>query len=415
MAAPVGDTPKSTNYSGKNYLLPFAAVTFIFFIFGFITSVNDILTPYLQKMFSLSNLQASLVQATFFIAFFFVALPAGYLTKRIGYKKGMLMGLAAVAIGVFGFSFASQMPVYAIYLSFLFLLAGGITMLQVTANPYVTILGPESGASSRLNLSQAFNSVGTVVGPALWSFLFLPDDENAKMSADDMILPYAAMGVILIATILLIRFLDLPPIVNEDNEKEEAASKKKGSIWQYPHLILAAVGIFVYVGAEVTIGNNIVRLLSEDNVMGLSEKEAGYLVSFYWGGAMVGRFIGSALLLRMNAGSLLGICALLASAFLLIVSNGEGYAVVVTVLSIGLFNSIMFPNIFSMGIKGLGRFTEEGTSILIMSIVGGAAFPVLQGLLADRVGIQMSYLFPIISYLYIAYFGFKGHKAGRNP
>jgi FHS family L-fucose permease-like MFS transporter len=320
---------------------------------------------------------------------------------------------------------------YPLFLGALFVLASGITILQVAANPYVSVLGKPETASSRLNLAQAFNSLGTTVAPYFGGLLILNTtaktaEELATLSPDELHayklaeaatvqLPYLGLALALFALAGIIALFNLPKIetVEGDSERDVEKESAFGEALKVPHLALGAVGIFVYVGAEVSIGSFLVNFMGLPEIQGLKEAEAAKYVSYYWGGAMVGRFIGSALLQKIRAGVLLGIFAGVASVLSLLTTFSSGAFAMWTVLSIGLFNSIMFPTIFTLGIDGLGKLTNAGSSILIMAIVGGAILPVLMGAIADWSGLQSAFLLPAVCYLYIVYYGFKGSLHGK--
>lgn len=431
MATPIhtasGAVPVTT--SEKSYGSALAAITSLFFIFGFITCLNDILIPHLKGIFDLNYAQAALIQFCFFAAYFIVSLPAGKLLAKIGYKNGLIGGLLIAAVGCTLFYPAAAYRSYAFFLLGLFVLASGITTIQVAANPYVAVLGKPETSSARLNLVQAFNSLGTTIAPLLGSALILSatvasPDQLKTMGADQLAayrvteahavqMPYIGLAIALIVLSLLIKAFRLPQISpTADSEGNPAAlgALHKKSAWEFSHLSLGAIGIFVYVGAEVSIGSFLVNFLSQPEIAGLREVDAGQYVSLYWGGAMIGRFVGSAVLQRVDAGKVLAACALAASALVMITMLTNGKVAMGAVLSVGLFNSIMFPTIFTLAIKHLGKFTAQGSGILCMAIVGGALLPVFQGFLADRIGIHHSFLMPVLCYLYIMFYGLKGSR-----
>lgn len=401
-----------------------AVLTTLFFMWGFLTALNDILVPHLKLIFDLTYAEVMLIQFSFFSGYFIFALPSGKIVEWIGYKKTMVVGLLVMAIGAFSFIAAAAIPSFPVFLAALIILAAGITALQVAANPYVTVLGPEKTASSRLNLTQAFNSLGTTIAPFLGSLLILsaaPEsmDKIRKMTAaalhdyrvqqaSSVKLPYLGLGLALLVLGIVIAKFRLPVITSA----ERRGSSPRESIWSHKNLVLGAIGIFVYVGAEVSIGSFLVNYLSQPNIGNIAERIAARYVSFYWGGAMVGRFIGSALLQKIRTGKLLGIVALVACVLVITTMLTFGHVAMWTIISIGLFNSIMFPSIFTLGLEGLGPLTGEGSGILVMAIVGGAIIPELQGIIADRIGIHHAFFLPAFCYLYIAYFAFRSlqHK-----
>jgi MFS transporter, FHS family, L-fucose permease len=362
----------------NNHRGALVVVTILFFMWGLLTSLNDVLIPHLKSIYTLTYLQAMLVQFCFFGAYFIVSLPAGALIRRIGYQKGAVAGLLVAAAGCALFYPASQSG-YALFLFAFFILAAGITILQVAANPYVTVLGPARTASSRLTLTQAFNSLGTTVGPALGGVLILSAavlgaDQLAAMSASEQAAhraqeaaavqgPYLVLAGALALLAIFFGVAKLPKITHEDDGSAGAASDK-ASAWSYPHLVLGAVAIFVYVGGEVSIGSFLINFLGESNIAGLSHADAAKYVSLYWGGALVGRFIGFAVMRYASPGKTLAVNSLGAILLVLVATLGDGAVAMWAILAVGLCNSIMFPTIFSMALHGLGKHTGQGSGIL---------------------------------------------------
>jgi FHS family L-fucose permease-like MFS transporter len=410
----------------SNYRGPLAMVTTLFFMWGFLTCLNDILVPHLKLIFDLSYVKIMLIQFAFFSAYFVFSLPMGKLVETIGYKWTMVAGLFTMGIGALLFIPAASVPSYPLFLGALIVLAAGITALQVSANPYVSVLGPARTASSRLNLAQAFNSLGTTIAPYLGGLFILSAaplgiDQIRQMAApalqayrlqqaSSVKLPYLVLGVIAIVLGIAIALFKLPPIPETERHRGD---KSTGSLWQYRQLIFGAIGIFVYVGAEVSIGSFLVNYLSQPNIGNITERAAAGFVSFYWGGAMIGRFIGSGLLQKIPTGKLLAIFATIACLLTITSMLSFGSLAMWSIIAVGLFNSIMFPSIFTLGIAELGPLTGEGSGILIMAIVGGAIIPVIVGALADRLGIHHSLFVPAICYLYIVYYGLKGSTPSR--
>ena len=393
----------------KNRYTPaLIALTSLFFMWGLITSLNDILIPHLKALFDLSYVEAMLIQFCFFGAYFVMSFPSGYLVEKVGYRKGIVTGLTVAGIGCVAFYPAATAHSYVLFLAALFVLASGITLLQVAANPYVAILGDPQTAASRLNLTQAFNSAGTTVGPWVGAVLIL---SVASAGAEATKTPYLFLAGALFVIAIVFSRLKLPQISADTPLKDAAnAGDRSRSVWQYRHLVLGAVAIFVYVGAEVTIGSFLVNFMAQDSVASLPERTAGQYLSFYWGGAMVGRFIGSAILTRVRAGRLLAFNAACVVVLLLVGMTIEGPVAMYAVLAIGLFNSIMFPTIFTLGIANLGKHTGEGSGVLCMAIVGGAIVPVIGGYVADLYTIAISFVVPAVCYLYIVYYGLRGHE-----
>jgi MFS transporter, FHS family, L-fucose permease len=416
--------PEKNPYFGSLTIL-----TSLFFIWGFITCLNDILIPHLKSVFTLNYTQAMLVQFCFFTAYFVVSVPSGYLVEKIDYKGGIIAGLSIAGIGCLLFYPAASQHSYPLFLAALFVLASGITLLQVAANPYVTILGKPETASSRLTMTQAFNSLGTTIAPYFGALLIL---STAVKSAEDIKLlntdelsayqaaqaaavqnPYLFLAAVLFFIAVIFTMIKLPEIKPTDQQPAHAEKvsfdDNHDSAWAYKHLVLGAIGIFVYVGGEVCIGSFLINFLGEPAIAGLVEKDAGKYVSFYWGGAMIGRFVGAAVMQKIRPGKVLTFNAVTAAVLVLMTIIGSGHIAMWTILSVGLFNSIMFPTIFSLAVNGLGKHRGQGSGILCAAIVGGAILPVVQGLFADRIGIQTAFFIPVLCYLYIAYYGWRGY------
>lgn len=400
---------------------PLVIVTILFFMWGLLTSMNDVLIPHLKSVYTLSYTQAMLVQFCFFGAYFVVSLPAGMLIKRIGYQKGAVTGLVIAASGCALF-YPAATSGYGVFLLAFFVLAAGITILQVAANPYVTELGDPQTASSRLTLTQAFNSLGTTVAPKLGGMLILggvvlgaaelkalPEAEQLAYRAKEAAMvqgPYLALAGALLVLAVLFALARLPKITHSE-PVGTLASAGKGSALSHRHLVLGAIGIFLYVGGEVSIGSFLISFMGEPAIAGLSHAQAADYVSFYWGGAMVGRFIGFAVMRYVSPGKALAFNAACSIALILLAIFGKGTTAMWALILVGLCNSIMFPTIFSMALHKLGDLTGQGSGILCMAIVGGALVPFAQGFLADTIGLQMSFLVPAACYTFILYFGLK--------
>lgn len=396
-------------------------LTSLFFMWGLITSLNDILIPHLKAAFSLSYVQAMLIQFCFFGAYFVMSLPSGYLVESLGYKRGIIVGLAVAGSGCLLMCLAAGMQTYVFFLFALFVLASGITLLQVAANPYVAILGAPERASSRLTMTQAFNSLGTTIGPFFGSILILTaavpattSDATVSRAAEAASVqgPYIGLALALFALAVAIAIVKLPLIEasSQAADRSHAEVTHHDSVWSYRHLVLGAVGIFMYVGGEVAIGSFLVNFMGQPNIAGLPEDVAGKYVSFYWGGAMIGRFIGAVVMTKVKPTRVLAFNAVVVMVLLGIAMATGGKVAMWTVLAIGLFNSIMFPTIFTLAIAGLGKHTGAASGVLCMAIVGGAIVPVIQGYVADTVGVLTSFIVPLVCYLYIAYYGAKGSQ-----
>src|SRR5580700_2010964 len=421
IAAPNTSRTSTASGTGQSYRAPLAVVTTLFFMWGFLTCLNDILVPHLKPIFDLNYARIMLIQSAFFGAYFLFSIPSAKVIDWIGYQRSMVAGLLTMGLGAFLFVPAASVPSYPLFLVALIVLAAGITCLQVAANPYVTVLGRPETASSRLNLTQAFNSLGTFLAPFFGGVLILSAapksmDEIRSLAPDALQAyrlheaatvkaPYVGLGLALVLLAIAIGSFKLPKIPHAQHQIGE---KVNDSIWNHPNLIFGAIAIFVYVGAEVSIGSFLVNYFSQPDIGGLTEKAAASFVAFYWGGAMVGRFIGSGLLQKMKTGQLLGICAVCAAALVTISMIGTGHFAMWSIILVGFFNSIMFPSIFTLGVAELGPLTGDGSGIMIMAIVGGAIIPLAQGAVADSVGIHHAFFLPVICYLYILFFALSG-------
>lgn len=413
--------------AGGNHLNSLIILTILFFMWGLLTSLNDVLIPHLKSIYTLTYVQAMLVQFCFFGAYFIVSVPAGALIKKIGYQNGVVVGLLVAAAGC-GLFYPASLTNYGVFLFAFFVLASGITMLQVAANPYVTVLGKPETASSRLTLTQAFNSLGTTVAPLIGGvmilsagvlthaeFLNLSETEQIIYRANEAAAvqgPYLILAALLIIMAVLFFFAKLPQIKHEDVDSSakggvEMVMGEQVSIVEFRHLVLGAIGIFVYVGAEVSIGSFLISFLGSSDIANLSPSRAAHYVSYYWGGAMVGRFLGFAVMRYVSPGKVLAFNSLCSILLILTAIFGQGSVAMWSIIAVGLCNSIMFPTIFSMALNKLGRFTGQGSGILCMAIVGGAIVPFLQGFLADNIGLQWSFFLPAICYAYILFFGVK--------
>ena len=475
------------NGEGKSYGGALVVLTSLFFMWGFITCMNDILIPFLKKVFELGYFQAMLVQFSFFgayfigsLVYFLISIKSGDPISRIGYKNGLLLGLVISAIACLMFYPAAVLKIYGLFLTALFVLGLGFTLLQIAANPYVAILGSPETASSRLNLSQAFNSFGTTIAPIIGGFLVfhyfatwgepltnaigevITTDGGVPISANGVKLPYLLFAAVFVVLAVIIKITKLPRFTNEEEISADAGALK------YRHLVLGMIAIFMYVGGEVSIGSVLIIYMKE--MVGYPEMEAKSFLAFYWGGAMIGRFLGAVSMSQMKGelkklllmfgisvatffviyfavyvestdgfalervlpfvifmvinliafqfgksmpARTLMIFALIVIAMLITTLLTSGMVAIWVVLGIGLFNSIMWSNIFTLAIKDLGKYTSQGSSLLVMSILGGALIPLIQGGLADVIGLHSSFFVPIFCYLYLAYYGWKGHEVKK--
>ncbi len=409
--------------AAPNYTRPLIIVTTLFFMWGFLTCLNDILVPHLRSIFDLSYARAMLIQFAFFSAYFLFSIPWSRVVNVIGYQRTMVAGLLTMALGAFLFLPASSAASYPLFLGALIVLAAGITGLQVAANPYVNLLGKPETASSRLNLTQAFNSLGTTIAPKIGGLLILSAaplamEQLGQLSpqalqayrvqqAASVRMPYTVIAVALLLLAVLIGFSKLPTITHAAGGGGE---KVNDSAWKHANLRLGALGIFAYVGAEVSIGSFLVNYFGLPEIAGLTALAAAGFVSFYWGGAMVGRFLGAGILRHIKPGHVLGLCAICAALLVTTSMLTGGRTAMWTILAVGFFNSIMFPTIFSLGVAELGSLTGSGSGILNMAIVGGAILPVIQGAIADQFGLHHAFILPVICYLYILYYGLRGSR-----
>ena len=405
--------------------------TALFFMVGFLTALNDVIIPHLKSIFELSYKEAILVQVAFFTSYFVFSYPGGKLVDWLGYKRAMVVGLLVMAVGALGFLPAAKLALFPIFLGALVVLAAGMTTVQVAVNPYVTIIGPAAGAASRLNLVQAFNSVGTFIAPRLGAIFILgavaapvtPErlhsmSEAARQlyrttQASSVRLPYIGIALVLALLALALAMIKLQSHnAVADNTQDfrpgafAEAFAPAGSIWNKPWLLAGALGIFVYVGAEVSIGSLLINYMGLPQIASFDAETAAKYLSFYWGGAMIGRFIGSAVLQRVRTGILLSLAGVFA---LLLVGTSlvtHGHTAMWALIAVGFFNSIMFPSIFTLGVQDLGPLTSKGSSLMIAAIVGGAVIPFITSFLADRNGLQSAFIVPALCYIYIAVFGF---------
>ena len=409
---------------GKNYTVPLTVLTSLFFMWAVATNLNDILIPHLKKACDLTDFQSSLIQSAFFAGYFLLSLPAGKIIAKVGYKNGILIGLGLCTLGALLFIPAASTLTFGMFLFALCVLAGGISFLQVAANPYVAVLGKPETASSRLNLAQAFNSLGATVGPYVGARLILsnvektaadlaamtPDQIDAYRLAEGAMvkMPYLGLAGIFLAIAVLIYFSKLPVIV--EAAEDESAAKGEGSAFQFSNLTFGVIAIFVYVGAEVGIGSFIIRYMQYLKIPNVTDQSAATYISYYMFGAMTGRFIGSALMQKIKPNKILAFNAFFAFCLVALSIMTTGYFAVIALVLVGLMNSIMFPTIFTLAIDGLGKFTKDGSSFLIMAIVGGGVIPPIMGLISDSVNIQVSFIAPALCYLYILFYGFMGYK-----
>jgi MFS transporter, FHS family, L-fucose permease len=391
----------------RNYTVPLMLMVSLYFGIGFITALNDILIPHFKDLFHLTNVTALLVQFCFFGAYFVMSLPSGWIVGRIGYKRGVVAALSVMGLGLLLFLPASVIIFYPLFLFALFVVGSGLALLQVAINPYVGALGSPETASSRLNLAGFFNSLATTTAPKVGAaFIFIAAGASAAQLARSVRMPYAILATCAFAMAIITAFVQLPDVV----EKDEIEAASDGSAWGFSHLRLGAFAIFFYVGAEVAIGSVMINFLGQPSMGGLSHDAAALYVSYYWGGTMVGRFIGFFALRWIRAQRALAFVSLIASLLVITTIATHGNVAMWAIVSCGLFNSVMWPCIFPLSLKGLGRFTSQGSGILVTMVVGGAVIPEIQGFLADSFGYQRSFIIVLLCYTYILFFALRGHR-----
>ena len=403
-----GETLASTQPAG-NYTLPMILMVTLYFGIGFITALNDILIPHFKDLFHLTNVEALLVQLCFFGAYFVMSLPSGWIVGRIGYKPGIIVALATMGVGLLLFVPASIVIAYPLFLFALFVVGSGLALLQVAINPYVGVLGKPETAASRLNLCGFLNSLATTIAPKVGAaFIFIAAGATTAQLARSVRVPYVLIAAFTFLLALVTAFVPLPELIEKSTSG--TAEKLEGSALGFRHLRFAALAIFFYVGAEVAIGSIMINFLGQPSMGGLSHVAAAGYVTLYWGGAMVGRLIGSFVMLAVRAERALAVVAASALVLVTVTIFGHGPVALWAIVSCGLFNSVMWPCIFPLGVKGLGKFTSQGSGFMVMMVVGGAIIPEVQGLLADKFGYQPSYVIVLLCYAYVLFFALSGYK-----
>ena len=403
--------------TSPGYFLPFVTVTALFFIFGFITNLNMALVPHLRAIFNLQYGPAMLAESAFFLAYFVFSSPSSKLIELIGYKRTMVVSLFIQVVGCLLFVPAAKLVSFPLFLTAVFIVGAGVTALQTSVNPYVVILGPEHSASVRLTLAQALNSLGGSIAPLVAGAYILTDPNKIASPAsiaNTVRGPYIAIAAGLLLLGLAVAFSHLPPITETQSFRPGKAGDEilGRSIFSYRHTVLGALGIFLYVGVEVGLASIAVNYFKSQGMS--SEKTASFLLSLYWFGALIGRLLGSWILTKVQSGKLLGIFGIAASVLLASSMMTSGYFAIWSLVLCGFFNSIMFPNIFALGVAGLGPMTSKGSGLIMTAVVGGAVIPYFLGALADRVGIQHAFILPLCCYLYIAFYGLWGSKPSRT-
>jgi FHS family L-fucose permease-like MFS transporter len=420
-SATVAAAPDDGRAGGAGYGRALALLATLFFMWGFITVINNTLLPHLRAVFDLNYTQTTLIESVWFIAYFVASIPSAKLIEKIGYKMSMVTGLLIMAAGALGMMVAASIPSYGVTLVMLFVIASGITLLQVAANPYVAVVGPAETASSRLTLVQALNSAGTMLAPLFGAYLILGRSKSgtavagtvltpAERLADahSVILPYGLVAAVLVVLAVVIARYPLPAM-GSATSRMAREERKHHSLWSHRNLVFGIPAIFIYLIAEIGVANLFVNFVSQGDIANLTHEEAGRYLTFLWGGMMVGRFAGGAIMQKVRAETVLALAAVGAFVVMMITVLTHGPVAMWALILVGLFHSIMFPTIFTLGIKGLGPLTEEASGLLIMAIAGGALV-VVQGKLADAFGLQTSFLLTAACELYIIFYALWGAK-----
>jgi FHS family L-fucose permease-like MFS transporter len=419
--APTTTSTTADPSGGNTYRAALILLASLFFMWGFITVINNTLLPHLRSVFDLNYTQTTLIESVWFIAYFVAAIPSAKLIERVGYKRSMVIGLVVMAVGALGMTLAASIPSYGVTLAMLFVIASGITLLQVAANPYVAVVGSPETASSRLNLVQAMNSAGTMLAPSFGAYLILGrsvggtsgegtvlTEAERLADAQSVILPYVLVAVVLVVLAVVIARFRLPDM-GAASRRAAAEERKHHSLWRHRNLVFGVPAIFIYLIAEIGVANLFVNFVSQRDIANITHEQAGHYLTFLWGGMMVGRFLGSAIMQKVAAEKVLAAFSIGAFVVMLVATFATGEVAMWALISVGLFHSIMFPTIFTLGIRGLGPLTEEGSGLLIMAIAGGALV-IVQGWLADMYGLQMSFLLTAACELYVLFYALWGAK-----
>lgn len=421
MALSPTNVPENAGGATQTHRAALAVLASLFFMWGFITVINNTLLPHLRSVFDLDYTQTTLIESVWFIAYFVASIPSAKLIERIGYKRSIVIGLLAMAAGAMMMVPAARIPSYGVVLVALFVIASGITLLQVAANPYVAVVGPAETSSSRLNFVQAFNSFGTTLAPLFGGYLILgrsiggTSEAGVTLTAAEryadaqsVILPYIIVAVVLVLLAILIARFPLPSM-GRATERASREARKGLSLWSHRNLVFGIPAIFIYLIAEIGVSNLFINFISQPEIGNLTHQQASNYLFLLWGGMMVGRFLGSLLMQKVDAARVLAAFSVGAFAVMLVATFAEGQAAMWALILVGFFHSIMFPTIFTLAIKGLGPLTEEGSGLLIMAIAGGALV-IVQGWLADRYGLQLSFLLTVVCELYVLFYALWGSK-----
>ncbi|NBB18307.1 L-fucose:H+ symporter permease [Runella sp. CRIBMP] len=402
------------------FLIPLLVVMSLMFIWNLSRNINDVLIPHLKRACQLTDFQSSLVQSAFFGGYFLLALPVGQYIRRFGYRAGMITGLLLAAVGAFIFFPAAETRFYPLFLTALFIMAAGFTFLEVTATPYLSILGDPEKASSRLSLAAAVGSIGATIGPYIGAVFLLhatdipeatvqqfsPSQLADYLNAEAQLvkIPYLALGTLFLVLGAALFFIKMPDIQEEGEQKVRLKA-----IFKYKHTVLGALGVFCYLGAEVGIVSFLIRYAKSLEINELGEQKAALFITLFMALVLVGRLAGAYFLQKVNPSKMLISCALGAISLVTLAILSTGYLSILSLSVVGLFTSVMYPILFTLSIKNLGAYTKTGSSLIIMSIVGGAIVPPLMGLISDMYSIRFAFVLPILCYAYILYYAQKGH------
>lgn len=424
MQSPQAATPE-TAAARAAYGPALTLLASLFFMWGFITVINNTLLPHLRAVFDLTYTQTTLIESAWFIAYFVASLPAAKLIERIGYRRALVVGLLMMAVGALLMVPAAQIPSYGVVLTALFIIASGITLLQVAANPYVAVIGPPESAPARLNLVQAFNSMGTTLAPLFGGYLILGRSTSGTSGAEVALtmeqrladaraveLPYVIVAVVLVLLAVVIARAKLPDL-GAATRRASAEERRGHSLWRHRNLVFGIPAIFIYLIAEIGVSNLFINFVSAPEIGDLTHEQASRYLFLLWGGMMVGRFVGSHIMRKIPAEHVLAGASIGAFIVMMVTVLTSGPLAMWALISVGLFHSIMFPTIFTLGIRGLGPLTEEGSGLLIMAIAGGALV-VVQGQLADAYGLQASFLLTAACELYVLFYALWGCRTGRR-
>lgn len=411
----------SAGGGGASYGKALTLLASLFFMWGFITVINNTLLPHLRSVFDLNYTQTTLIESVWFIAYGVASIPSAKLIERVGYQRSLVIGLLIMAAGALGMTLAASIPSYGVTLFMLFVIASGITLLQVAANPYVSVIGPESTSSARLNLVQAFNSLGTMLAPAFGAYLILGRSKGGTSKGDvvltqaerladaqSVILPYVLVAVVLVVLAVVIARFPLPAM-GQATSRVARAERKHHSLWKHRNLVLGIPAMIFYLLAEIGVANLFVNFVSQPDIANLTHEQAGNYLTFLWGLMMVGRFVGAGLMRYIPAERVLAAAAIGAFLVIVLAIVSHGPAAMWALILVGLFHSIMFPTIFTLAIKGLGPLTEEGSGLMIMAIAGGALV-VVHGWLADAVGLQNSFWLTALCEVFVLLYAVWGSK-----